>query len=171
MTIAPAFVERETQPYAAVRMKVLRTEIAGVATDALARVSKFLADHHIPPQGPALIRYLVVDYGDGETEIDIGYPIGTHAIPDDESVRLAVLPAGVYATTMHDGDYRELVHTTAKLLDSAQREGFDWADEDDHGVTRWGGRVEHYVVGAPAERDPAKWRTEIAILTRNAHPA
>ncbi|HWB75590.1 MAG TPA: GyrI-like domain-containing protein, partial [Nannocystaceae bacterium] len=155
-------------PYAAVRMKLLRTEIADIASDALARVSTFLDSHHIAAQGPALIRYLVVDYADGDVEVDIGYPIGTHAIPADEQVRLAMLPAGVYATTTHRGDYGELVHTTAKLLDSAQREGFDWADEDDHGVTRWGGRVEHYLAGPPVERDAAKWRTEIAILTRNA---
>ncbi len=167
MTTAPTFVERETQAYAAVRRKMVRARIAEAAPHELAEVASFLAAHEVAVAGPPIIRYLVVDYGDGEVEIDIGIPCTSLAIPKHDRIMLAVLPAGRWATTMHAGPYDELVHTTAALLDSAAQAGIEWAVEDDQGVTRWAGRVEHYLVGPPAEHDPAKLRTEIAILVRD----
>jgi hypothetical protein len=55
------------------------------------------------------------------------------------------------------------VETTAALLEWAKRGKVDWAMVEQNKVTRWQGRVEHYLVGPPAEADPKNWQTEIAI--------
>jgi effector-binding domain-containing protein len=164
MTIEPTLTEREARTYAGLRKRVARGELAEIVPAALTEVSEFLSDHSIPAEGPPLVRYLIVDYNVDEVEIDIGFPVGVPSLPEPARIRHQTLPAGIYATVIHSGDYAKLVDTTAALLEWAKQRSLRWAVRDDDKVTRWEGRVEHYLVGPPLETEPRGWRTEIAIL-------
>jgi effector-binding domain-containing protein len=165
MKIDPKLIERPEQPYAGIRRRVAREHLADVVPQALAEVRELLAAANVQPSGPPLIRYLVVDYNTGSVEVDIGLPVATPDLLDRFHVRPGMLRAGTYASVLHSGDYSGLVETTAALLDWAKRNRITWNVRDDHKVTHWAGRVEHYLVGPPLENDPRKWQTEIAILT------
>jgi DNA gyrase inhibitor GyrI len=114
--------------------------------------------------GAPLIRYFVVDYNTGDIEVDLGVPVGATTLPADALVHSAEIPAGTFASVIHHGPYDTLVQTTAALLDWAKRNHVNWAMVERRKVTRWAGRVEHYLVGLPDEPKSKNWRTEIAIL-------
>jgi effector-binding domain-containing protein len=164
MAIEPTFTEREAQTYAGLRKRVARDELAETVPAALAEVAEFLSGHSISPEGPPLVRYLIVDYNVDEVEVDIGLPVSVPSLPEHARILRRTLPAGTYATVIHAGDYAKLVDTTAALLEWAKQRSVRWAVRDDHKVTHWEGRVEHYRVGPPRETEPRSWRTEIAIL-------
>jgi effector-binding domain-containing protein len=164
VAVEPELVHRATRAYAGVRERLPRTQLADVVPRLLAEVTAFLGGHRIPAAGPALIRYLVVDYNTGDVEIEAGFPIDASALPSHGRVRLGQLPAGVYATVVHRGSYATLMATTAALLDWAKTQSVAWQVSAEGKVTRWEARVEHYLVGPPDEPDPDAWRTEIAIL-------
>jgi hypothetical protein len=75
-----------------------------------------------------------------------------------------------HATVIHRGPYDELVQTTAALMDWAQQNNVNWAMVEQRKVTRWKGRVGHYLVGPPDEPNPKNWQTEIAILISDTAP-
>jgi effector-binding domain-containing protein len=165
MKIDPELTERPEQPYAAIRKHIEREQLADVVPQTLTDIRELLSTAKVQPSGPPLIRYLVVDYNTGSIEVDIGLPIPSADLPEHRSVLPGTLPAGTYLSVLHSGDYSGLVKTTAALLDWARHNSITWNVRDDHNVTHWAGRVEHYLVGPPLETDPDKWRTEISILT------
>jgi len=134
----------------------------------LVEVAAFLGLHGIAAIGAPLIRYLLVDYNTGVVEVDIGIPTAVRRLPVSTRVRHRSLPAGLYGVVVHSGAYDSLVETTSHLLDWAREHEVRWAVKEHRGVTRWAGRVEHYLVGPPLEADPLAWRTEVAILTSGA---
>jgi len=164
VALEPRLLSRGSQSYAGVRDRLLRGELVDAAPRLLSEVFAFLRGHQIPTSGAPLIRYLVVDYNTGEVEIDVGVPVHIAALPADHRVRLRQIPAGLFATVVHSGSYSTLMETTAKLLDWAKKNNVRWQVRDDHNVTQWGGRIEHYLVGPPTESNANNWRTEIAIL-------
>jgi effector-binding domain-containing protein len=165
--VEPRMTSRSAQPYAGVRRQVAREALPAAVPPALQELNGFLQTHRLQPSGPALIRYLVVDYNMAHVEIDVGLPLDvadTASLPADPRVRLQRLPAGTFATVIHHGPYDSLVKTTAGLLEWARTQRLKWDMVEEGKLTRWAARVEHYLVGPDASQDPAAWRTEIAIL-------
>jgi effector-binding domain-containing protein len=140
-----------------------REQVPEAVPACLATVFKFLRKHRIPVSGAPLIRYLLVDYNSGGIEVDVGVPIGV-AVPADPQVYSAQIRSGTFATLIHHGPYEALVETTAALMDWARQNKVNWMMAEEHKVTRWEGRVEHYLVRPPDEPNPSRWQTEIAIL-------
>jgi len=167
VTIAPLIEERPAVHYIAVRDRLHRDHLDTTVPRALEEVRAGLQELLVTPGGPPLVRYFVVDYQTGDVEVHVGFPVDTAKAPSGrDRLRVGDLPAGRYAVVMHAGPYETLVDTTRALLAWAEHEGVNWAKTEDNQVTRWVGRVEHYLVAPPAETDPAKWRTEVAILLR-----
>ncbi len=164
MEIEPKFVKREARPYAGIREQAMREGLPEIVPPTLSALQAFLQKHRNSAAGPPLIRYLVVDYDTDRVEIDVGIPIEEATLPADERVRAGAIPAGTFATVVHLGPYDALVKTTAALLDWGKGKKLKWQVAEDGKVTRWSGRVEHYLVGPPEETNPKNWRTEIAIL-------
>jgi len=160
----PTIAKRGTQLYAAVRKTLGRDELGEVVPSILPKIFEFLQKHRVKVTGAPLIRYFVVDYHSGEIEIDIGVPVGTTTLPADAQVHFGEIPSGTFATVIHRGPYETLVKTTAALLDWAQQSHVIWAMAEQRKVTRWEGRVEHYLIGPPDEPNSKNWQTEIAIL-------
>jgi effector-binding domain-containing protein len=163
MSFNPAYMRRSAQPYLAIRARMVRDALATTAPQLLAELTAWLAAHAVAPIGAPLIRYFVVDYNTAEVEIDLGVPV-ENAAPEDKRVRSGVLPGGQYVVVTHAGSYDGLVDTTAELLAWGEAHHVRWQVEEKDHVTKWAGRVEHYLVGPPRETDPARWQTEIAIL-------
>jgi hypothetical protein len=123
----------------------------------------FSASRSRPPGHP-LVRYLVVDYNTNSVEMEVGCPVTGLVALQHDRVRLGGIPAGRYAVVTHCGSYDALVNTTAALLEWGKLTGTRWQMTEQKNVTQWGTRVERYDAGPPAETDPSRWRTEIAIL-------
>jgi effector-binding domain-containing protein len=161
--VQPQIMNRSTVEYAGVRERLRRDRLADVVPRSIGEVAEFLQRHQIAPTGAPLVRYLVVDYNTNIVEIEVGLPVARFAPPHDR-VRLGDIPAGRYATVTHRGSYDTLVDTTAALLEWGKLRNAIWQMTEQENVTQWGARVERYDVGPPAEPDPIRWRTEIAIL-------
>jgi len=168
MRVQPTIAKCEEQRYAGIRKVLRREEVPEVVPDCLATVFEFLQKHRVQVIGAPLIRYFLVDYNTGEIEVDVGVPVGV-TLPADPRVHSAQIPSGTFATLFHQGPYDALVETTAALMDWAKQNKVSWMMAEQHGVTRWDGRVEHYLVGPPDEPNPKNWQTEIAILISDAH--
>jgi len=162
--IKPKLLKRETHFYAGVSKTLPRDKLSEVVSRCLSTVLAFLQKHRVDVTGAPLIRYFVVDYNTGEIEIDIGVPIGKTALPADALVHCGQIPSGTFATVIHRGPYGTLIKRTAALMDWAQQNNVIWSMVEQRKVTRWDGRVEHYLVGPPDEPKSKNWRTEIAIL-------
>ncbi len=162
--VEPSIVTRRAVTYAGVRERLNRNELGGIVPRLLGDVAAFLQQRNISPTGPPIVRYVVVDYNTGTVEIDAGFPVGVSALLPDRRVRIQQIPGGRYATVIHDGSYDTLMNTTAALLEWGKRTHAPWQMTEHDKVTRWGARVERYDVGPPAEPNPSKWRTEVAIL-------
>lgn len=143
-------------------------ELPEVVPSSLSTVFAFLQKHRVDVTGAPLVRYFVVDYNTGEIEIDVGVPVGGTTLRADARVHSAQIPSGTFATVIHRGPYDALIRATAALMDWAQQNNVNWAMDEQRKVTRWDGRVEHYLVGAPDEPNPKNWQTEIAILISDA---
>lgn len=160
----PNITKREAQPYAGIRQALKRETLPDFVPGSLATIFGFLLKHRLPVTGSPLIRYWVVDYNTGEIEFDVGVPVAATTLPANAIVHSAQIPAGAFATVIHRGPYDALVQTTAALMDWSQQNNINWAMVEQRKVTRWEGRIEHYLVGAPDEPNPKNWQTEIAIL-------
>jgi len=141
-----------------------REKLSEFVPGRLSTAFGFLQKHRLHATGAPLIRYWVVDYNTGEIEIEVGVPVAATNLPADAVVHSAQIPAGTFATVTHRGPYHALVQTTAALMDWAQQNNINWAMAEMRKVTRWEGRIEHYLVGPPDEPNPNNWQTEIAIL-------
>lgn len=160
----PNITKREAQPYAGIRHALEREKLSEFVPGSLNTAFGFLQKHQLHATGAPLIRYWVVDYNTGEIEIEVGVPVAATTLPADAVVHSAQIPAGTFATVIHRGPYDALVQTTAALMDWAQQNNISWAMAELRKVTRWEGRIEHYLVGPPDEPNPNNWQTEIAIL-------
>lgn len=164
----PNIAKREAQSYAGIRKKLGRDDLPEVVPGSLSTAFGFLQKHQIHVTGVPLIRYFVVDYNTGKIDIDVGVPVAATTLPADAVVHYAQIPSGTFATVIHRGPYGALVQTTAALMDWAQQNKVSWAMVERRKVTRWDGRVEHYLVGPPGEPNSKHWQTEIAILISDA---
>ena len=89
--INPRFEIRQTQYYAAIRLKTHRKSIAAEAPKLIAEVAKWLGKSRIAPGGPPLIRYLSI--GKDET-VDVEIGIGTSEPAGSGKILAGSLPRG-----------------------------------------------------------------------------
>jgi effector-binding domain-containing protein len=161
--LKPTIINREARRYVAIRQRAQRESLGEVVPNLFYEVSEWLATNGLVATGPPLVRYLMVDYNSGEVEIDAGAPVES-AAPNGGRVRTGEIPGGRYATLIHQGPYVSLMETTAELLTWGRENNIKWQVDEESKVTRWGGRIESYLVGPPESPDPKAWRTEVVIL-------
>lgn len=159
----PLQVQHPAQPYAGVAARLAQSELGATVPALLARVYDWLAAQQRAVTGAALIRYLEVQ-PDGALLVHVGFPVTDAPLAAPAPFVSAVLPAGTYVTVVHRGAYEGLATTTAQLLEWGRAHGVPW---EQPGPARWSARVEHYLVGPPAESRSAHWHTEVAILRKS----
>lgn len=159
----PRFEVRQTQYYAAMRLRTNRRSLSTEAPKLIAEVAKWLGKNRVAPGGPPLIRYHTIG-ADGTVDVEIG--IGTSEPAGGGKILAGSLPRGRYLTTIHPGPYDRLVDTTAELLEWAKANDIPLDSHTGPTGTAWKARVEHYLTDPEEQPNPEKWETKLAILTR-----
>src|ERR1700761_2789901 len=102
MLTLPKIIERDAQPYVAMRRTV--TMPFGSVVDAtMPKLWQWIGEHRVEPVGPPFFKYNVIDMAN-ELEIEFGAPTATVLTADDQVVT-GTLPAGRYATITYHGPY------------------------------------------------------------------
>jgi effector-binding domain-containing protein len=161
--ISPRFEIRQSQYYAAIRLKTPRRNLAVEAPKAIAEVAKWLGKNRVAPGGPPLIRYLSIGKDD---TVDVEIGIGTSEPAGGGKILAGTLPRGRYLTLIHTGPYDRLVNTTAALLEWAKANAVPFDSQEGPTGTVWKARVEHYLTDPEEQPNPERWETKLAFLTR-----
>jgi effector-binding domain-containing protein len=157
----PKVVERQPQPYVAIKVLVTMQEISQVVPPLNGEVFGWLADHGATPSGPPFWKYNVIDM-ERDLEIEAGVAV-EQPVPGDDRVLAGTLPGGSYATLVHTGHPDQLIDATAALLDWGKTQGLTWDRSDGVEGERWGARLEFYLTDPDDEPDMNKWETEVAF--------
>jgi effector-binding domain-containing protein len=163
MFTEPKIERRKKQHYVAIRMAV-PIPFGKYLQPAWNEVYAWMMDHEVKPSGPALIRYLTTDMSK-ELDIDIGFTVDK-AVKGDSRITADVLPAGKYATLWYTGPYRGkgIFKATVALLEWAKEHRVKWNITKKKGVEWWNGRAEYYFSDPAVEKDPVKFKAELAFL-------
>lgn len=163
MVTEPKIIRRTKQPYVAIRMAV-PIPFGKYLQPAWDEVYAWMMEKKIKPSGPTLIRYLTTDMSK-ELDIDVGFTIDKTA-KGGERITADFLPAGKYATLMYTGPYRGkgIFKATVALLEWAEENNVKWSITRKKGVEWWNGRTEFYFSDPAVEKDPARFKTELAFL-------
>jgi effector-binding domain-containing protein len=163
MSASPEIQQRPARPYAAIRVRVPRNDIATSVPPLWPEVYGWLASRSVEVAGAPFIRYRVIGRN-ALTDIEVGVPVAIE-VHGDERVRGGVLPGGRYAVVVHRGPYEDLVDVTAGLLAWARNNGVTWQAHEEPRGTVWDARIEHYLTNPAEKPDPRDWVTELAFLT------
>lgn len=165
MMTEPKIEHRKKQNYVAIRMAV-PIPFGKYLQPAWDEVSDWMSQKGIERAGPALIRYLTTDMS-RELDIDVGFTTD-RAVKGDERITAGVLPAGKYVTLLYTGSYKGkgILKATVALLEWAKANKVKWDTSKRKGVEWWNGRVEFYTSDPAVEKDPTKFKTELAFLVK-----
>ncbi len=156
--MTPQIVEREEQPYVAVRGVVTMETIPEIA-DRFPEVFAWLGKNGITPADAPFFKYNLIDM-ERHLEMEAGVPIDA-SVAADREVLVGVLPAGRYATVSHVGHPQELVEVTRELLEWASAEGLAWDMAATDKGDRWTARLELLLTDPSVEPDMNKWETRL----------
>ena len=165
MITEPKIQRRKQQNYVARRIAV-PIPFGKYLQPAWNEVYEWMMDRKIRPSGPAIIRYLTTDMSK-EMNIDVGFTIDK-AVKGDERITSDFLTSGHYATLLYTGPYegQGIFKATVALLDWAKDNKIKWDTSRKKGVEWWNGRVEYYFSDPATEKDPQKFKTELAFLVK-----
>jgi effector-binding domain-containing protein len=91
----------------------------------------------------------------------VGVPVAS-PISGNDRIKVSVLPAGSYVTTVYTG-LDNGVEATRRLLEWADKEGIIWDTYESDKGDGFISRNEFFLTEPDDEPDTAKWQTEIAI--------
>ena len=165
MLTEPKIERRKKQNYVAIRMAV-PIPFGKYLQPAWNEVYEWMMHGNIEPSGPAIIRYLTTDMSK-KMDIDVGFTVAK-AVKGNDRILADVLPAGRYATLLYTGPYRGkgISKATVALLEWANENKVRWDTSKKKGVEWWNGRAEFYFSDPAMEKDPAKFKTELAFLVK-----
>ena len=165
MITEPKIERRKKQNYVAIRIAV-PIPFGKYLQPAWDEVYDWLKSKNIKPSGPAIIRYLTTDMSK-ELDLDVGFTVDKAAKGGDR-ITADFLPAGRYANPLYTGPYKGkgIFKATVALLEWAKENRIKWDTSKKKGVEWWNGRTELYYSDPATEKDPAKFRTELAFLMK-----
>lgn len=165
MITEPRIERRKKQHYVAIRMAV-PIPFGKYLQPAWDEVYHWMMSKEIKPSGLAIIRYLTTDMS-RELDIDVGFTTDRAAKGDDR-ITADFLPAGKYATLVYTGPYKGkgIFKATVALLEWAKANKVKWDTSRKKGVEWWNGRAEFYFSDPAVEKDPTKFKTELAFLVK-----
>ena len=156
----PEIVERDEQPYVAVKATVPMDGIAEFAMRG-GEVFGWLAARSIEPVDALFFKYDVVDMENGLV-MEIGVPVADRLDGEGEIIS-GVLPAERYASSTHFGHPDGLMKATGDLLDWAGEQGVEW-DADGN---NWASRLEVYKSDPAEVPDMNDWETELLFKLKD----
>jgi hypothetical protein len=105
MLTLPRIIEREAQPYVAMR-RAVRMPFSDAIDATMPKLWQWIGDHRVDPAGPPFFKYNVIDMAN-ELEMEFGVPTSTVLTADDEVV-VGTLPAGPCRLEIYPNDPREV---------------------------------------------------------------
>lgn len=163
MLTLPKIVDRDAQPYLAIKQQVT-IPFDAVVDRVLPELFGWLGSHGVAPTGALFFKYNSVKMP--ELELEFGVPVAPGTKGDARMV-LGMLPAGRYATTTYTGPYDKLMDVNAVLIGWAKETGVDWDSHDTTESEAFACRMEIYLTDPADEPDPNKWQTEVAIKVKD----
>ena len=164
MLTLPKIVDRQAQPYVALRAELPRSELAAAVDRQFGSLFAGLSERGIDPAGPPFIKYDRVDMG-RSLELEFGVPVAAPVTTEGEMVA-GELPAGRYGVVVYEGPYDDLLDVNAVLIGWASQRGVAWDAQRTPEGDRYACRLETYVTDPREEPDPKRWRTEVAIKVK-----
>ena len=166
ITTEPHLELQAAKPYVGIAASVPVAELPRELPELFAEVFSWLSQRGLEPHGPPLIRYLVTDM-QRPLAIEVGVLVGSSDVEGDDRVKAGLVPAGRYATLVHTGDYAGLFDANAALLEWAKASSIEFETSFRGADEVWAGRFEFYLTDPAQEKNPEKWETEVAFLTRS----
>ena len=163
MSVEPTVVERDEQPYVALRSSVTMATLEDVLPPLLPELLRRLGERGLAPVGPPFWKYDVIDM-DAQLVVEVGVPVAdVTAAGQDARVVAGILPPGRYATVIHSGHPKGLQDATADLLAWADRLGLSWDMTEAADGEHWGCRLEEYLIDPTDIPDLNSWQTRLAF--------
>ena len=160
MLSMPEIVERQPQPYVAIR-EVVTMPFGDVVDRVFPELFRWLGAHGIALADAPFIKYNVIDM-ERALELEFGAPVAT-PVEGDTRVLSGTLAGGTFVTITWQGSFDKLYDANAALIGWARERGIKWdAMETDKG-DRFACRLEIYKTDPSIEPDTSKWITDIAI--------
>jgi len=165
MVTEPKIERRKKQHYVAIRMAV-PIPFGKYLQPAWDEVYDWMGQRELSASGPAIIRYLTTDMSK-ELDIDVGF-IVDKAIGGNERITADFLPAGNYATLIYTGPYKGkgIFKATVALLEWAKEHKVEWDTSTKRNAEWWNGRAEFYFSDPAVEKDPRKFKAELAFKVK-----
>ncbi|GLQ56070.1 GyrI-like domain-containing protein [Devosia nitrariae] len=160
MLSEPTIIERDDQPYLAIR-RIVKIPFGMVASKTLADLQRRMKKRGIAGIDAPFFRYNIIDMP-AALEIDFGWPTERQEESDDLLVS-GVLPAGRYAALTHTGPYKDLIAANGALLDWIKAQGLTLDQHASPAGDVFGCRLEFYPTDPKVEKDKSKWVTELAF--------
>ena len=162
MITEPKIERRKKQYYVAIRTAV-PIPFGKYLQPAWNEVYEWMMHNEIKPSGLAIIRYLTTDMSK-KLDIDIGFTVDK-AVKGNDRIIADFLPAGRYATLLYTGSYKGKGISKPPLpYWIGQENKIKWNISKKKGVEWWNGRAEFYFSDPATEKDPTKFKTELAFL-------
>ncbi len=163
MLTLPKVVERQAQPYVAVRRRVT-IPFGDIVGPAMGALFDAIAANGLEPDGPVFFKYNIVNMPD--LEIDFAVPVAAPFAGDDVLVG-GVVPAGRYAELTYWGHYDNLIDANAVLIGWAKQREIAWDSTTGADGEHFVARLESYPNSPEEEPDPEKWETTVRIKVRD----
>src|SRR6516162_1902170 len=115
MTTEPKILNRDEQPYVAIRKQVTLQEIPAELPPLIGELFGWLEQKGAAPTGAPFFRYFSMDAG-GKFDVAVAVPVASR-LRGDGRVNAGSIPAGRYAVLKHIGPYTGLHAATRGLVD------------------------------------------------------
>jgi effector-binding domain-containing protein len=161
MLSEPEVIERQPQPYAAIRSEVTMDSIGTVLPALLPQVFQWLGERGIAPAGAPFWKYDVIDMA-AIMVVEVAVPTA-ELVAGDDKVQAGTIPAGRYATLRYTGHPSGLIDATGLLLKWAGEQNLTWDMVPTPDGDRWEARLEIYETDPATEPDMTKWTTQLAF--------
>ena len=156
----PELVTHKPVPYVAIRSKETIKTLSTVFPRLMPKIRDWCVKHHLKDTA-GFLRYYKVDMDKG-LEIELGVVVDK-VIPGEGEIRTGKVPGGKYVSLTHFGNFYNLIPQNGAVQ--------DWAKA--HGKTIkmskpdvFASRIEYYYSNPDTEKDPSKWKSEIAYMVK-----
>ncbi|MCE7067138.1 GyrI-like domain-containing protein [Dyadobacter sp. CY326] len=138
------------------------SDIPQILPPLIPEVKEWIQKRNVEISGPDFFLYKSMNES-GELDCQAGFTV-SQSVEGDNRVIAGSFPAGIYASIVYTGDFKDLMQAHIALENWIRDQGLTEKAHSENGLTQWGGRTEFYLVDPDNEPDPTKWQTEIAFL-------
>jgi effector-binding domain-containing protein len=161
MLTLPTVLDRQSQPYVAVRDRAALGAMKPAVDQAFQALFRWLGANGLEPVGAAFFKYNLIDMG-GTFEVEFAVPVASEVKGNGEVIA-GVLPAGSYAQVTWTGPYDALFDVNAVLVGWAREKGLRWDTANTGEGERFAARLEIYENNPAEVQSPNDLVTTVAI--------